>query len=186
MIQPARNLKRHLRRGRAAVVKQVTQRLVASLREAYKLLARQMQALTETFTLISEDQPEESRVVRVIELLRDSFLHDLLEYLYRQEQELFPMVAQLPGGFSKVAQLRREYGNLRGRVEDFKSAWLLEAYAGPQTRQALLGRVVSEAGPIKANFKSLVVFQSELVRELNGCEVNKRKPAESYEPVLTG
>jgi iron-sulfur cluster repair protein YtfE (RIC family) len=148
-----------------------------AVKEDHELLIGQLHALEETLALTREDEQEESHVLAVLEQLRHYFLNNLLLHLQKEEQQFFPAVGQLPLGQGKLTRLRKEHGQLRQGIDDFKASLTLTGYVGPQSRQALLWRLITDGRTILARLQTHAAFECELVRELHGLEGNSQKPA---------
>jgi hypothetical protein len=91
-----------------------------------------------------------------------------MQHIQQEEEVFFPAVEKLPKGYWKVVRLRKEHGELRDAIEGFRTALTLETYVGPQTREQLLWRLVSEARSILAMLREHATFEIELTRELKG------------------
>jgi hypothetical protein len=135
--------------------------------EDHALLLGQMKALEDAISLLREDDRDDSHVLPVLAQLRHYFLSDLLPHLLREETEFLPVVTRLvANGTSKAARVRDEHGQLRRRIEQFRTAYTLVSYVGPQARHELLWRLIHEARAIFAQLKIHAAFEFELTREL--------------------
>lgn len=150
-----------------------TARATAPVKEDPHLIVEQMRALEQALGLLSGDERGELQIVAVLQRLRHYFLTDLLTHLVEEEGTFIPAVESLPQGEAKAAQLRREHAELRQRIADFKSALTLAGYVGPQSREALLWRLVIEARALLGRLKTHAAYEYELVRELSGAAGNR-------------
>jgi hypothetical protein len=62
--------------------------------------------------------------------------------------------------------LQREHAGLRQGIEDFRTAFTLVSYVGPETRQPLLWRLVRDGRTILGHLKAHARFEQELIQEL--------------------
>lgn len=139
---------------------------LASIMENHERLLARIQSWEESLAV--DNGPRESQAIALLENLRHFFQTDLLAHLHGEEEEFFPVVEQLSHGVWKEAQLRKEHGELRQRIEDFKSSLTLALYVGAQTKQSLLWRLLAEARSLLVRLKTHVAFEHELVREMRG------------------
>jgi iron-sulfur cluster repair protein YtfE (RIC family) len=136
------------------------------IKDDARLLAQELQTLNEMIDMLRTEDQSDTEYVRVLDHLRHFFLTDLMQHMLYEEQVFFPAVQQLPKGYWKVVRLRKEHGELREAIAEFRTALTLETYAGAATRQPMLWRLVNETRAILAMLREHAAFEIELTREL--------------------
>lgn len=143
------------------------QQAIQPVDEDHALLLGQMKAIEEAINLLREDDQDDSHVLPVLARLRQYFLGELLPHLHKEEAEFLPAVTRfIANGALRAARVQEEHGHLRRRIEEFRVAYTLVSYVGPQARHELLWRLINEARAIFAQLKTHAAFEFALVREL--------------------
>ncbi|MER3417295.1 MAG: hypothetical protein C4297_13965 [Gemmataceae bacterium] len=147
-----------------------------AVEEDHALLEQQVRTLDQLLEVASQQAVPEEAVTQALEDLRRYFVRELLDHLRREEATFVPAVeSYLPGGYWKAARIRRDHESLRASIDEFRTAFTLASYVGPETRQSLLWRLIREAQIILAQLEHHARFESSLVREF------QKRPAEPSE-----